>query len=199
MITSQLRKGMRNPRRSSVSRSAHGSSFLVACARWTISCWRAERSFDATRSCEYSGMWYGCIGWPFQRRRPSGCPPAVRSLSLAANRVRECSHTPLACCVSDLTLGRPPARVRPKFGPSDTIRNGEVSEWFMVPLSKSGVQQCTGGSNPSLSARSENSRRRHTMREARQQCWRASATPSCTTSPAALGAVRTMARSFRMR
>ena len=29
---------------------------------------------------------------------------------------------------------------------------GEVTEWLMVPLSKSGVQQCTVGSNPTLSA-----------------------------------------------
>ena len=29
---------------------------------------------------------------------------------------------------------------------------GEVSEWLMVPLSKSGVAQVTAGSNPALSA-----------------------------------------------
>ena len=29
---------------------------------------------------------------------------------------------------------------------------GEVSEWFKVPLSKSGVVQATVGSNPTLSA-----------------------------------------------
>ena len=31
---------------------------------------------------------------------------------------------------------------------------GEVTEWLMVPLSKSGGQQCLVGSNPTLSANS---------------------------------------------
>gem|GEM_PF-6039738 len=30
--------------------------------------------------------------------------------------------------------------------------SGEVSEWFKVPLSKSGRQKCLVGSNPTLSA-----------------------------------------------
>ena len=33
-----------------------------------------------------------------------------------------------------------------------TLVGGEVSEWFMVPFSKSGVQRCTGSSNLPLSA-----------------------------------------------
>ncbi len=32
------------------------------------------------------------------------------------------------------------------------VAHGEVSEWLMVPLSKSGVAQVTVGSNPTLSA-----------------------------------------------
>lgn len=34
----------------------------------------------------------------------------------------------------------------------DTLLHGEVSEWLMVPLSKSGVAQVTGSSNLPLSA-----------------------------------------------
>ena len=39
-----------------------------------------------------------------------------------------------------------------KAGGLATLSRGEVSEWFMVPFSKSGVQQCTGSSNLPLSA-----------------------------------------------
>ena len=37
---------------------------------------------------------------------------------------------------------------------STKLISGEVSEWFMVPFSKSGVQRCTGSSNLPLSATS---------------------------------------------
>lgn len=32
------------------------------------------------------------------------------------------------------------------------FRHGDVSEWFKVPVSKTGVCHSTGGSNPSISA-----------------------------------------------
>ena len=35
---------------------------------------------------------------------------------------------------------------------SSKLASGEVTEWFMVPLSKSGGQKCLVGSNPTLSA-----------------------------------------------
>ena len=48
--------------------------------------------------------------------------------------------------------GQPP-------GTLDTLGSGEVSEWLMVPLSKSGVAQVTGSSNLPLSASDDDEER----------------------------------------